>query len=199
MGVIQSFDISEIKKTFNLEYFLETGTNMGDGIQYCMKYNFIKYYSVELLKDYYEKSKEKFQFQNNVKLYLGDSISQLPIMLKEIPSIKNILFWMDAHLPSAYSNEYSNNNLDLTFPLEKELSIICQNRNISNDYFIIDDLRIYENGFHYQSGNAPTPHKHPTKNDIIFIYDLFEKTHHIIRDFRNEGYIILKPRKVENG
>lgn len=194
MGAIHNFDIEEIKKTFNLEYLLETGTNEGDAIQYCMRYDFVKYFSVELLNNYYEICKKKFHLQDNVRLYLGDSITQLPIMLNDIPKERNILFWMDAHLPSAYSSEYDNSNLDLAFPLEKELLTIRKNRNTSKDYFIIDDLRIYDNECCY-NGNAPTQHKHPTKNDINFIYDMFAETHNIIKDSRGEGYIIIIPKK----
>lgn len=193
MGTIRSFDIARIKSEYQLKHFVETGTSTGGAISHCMQFGFKTYSSVELLQNVYEQTLEKFRENENVFLYCGESFRILPQILKKISEKEKILFWLDAHLPSVYSNEYNRSNLELEFPLEKELFEITKNRNFVDDYFIIDDLRIYENG-NYHCGNAPLPHKHPMQNDIKFVEELFIKTHEIIRDSRGEGYLILIPK-----
>lgn len=205
MGLISNFDIEAIKKDNNLAYFVETGTGEGTALTHCLKFNFVKYLSVEILGESFRLAKSKFASYDNVVLFNGTSASQLPLMIKDIPKESNILFWIDAHLSSAYSKSSSitvkrsdgswddDRDLATTFPLENELKIIKSNRNTDNDVFIIDDLRIYENES-CEHGNAPGDHKHPAKNDIQFVYDLFEDTHTITKDYRHEGYILLIPK-----
>jgi hypothetical protein len=65
-----------------------------------------------------------------------------------------------------------------------------------NDYFIMDDLRIYEDG-NFESGSW-SDRQRIGGDGINFIYDLLSKTHFIERDYRNEGYIICKPLKFIN-
>ena len=139
-----------------------------------------------------DKECDKFQNQPTVKLFSGRSIEQIPAMLKEIPSGKNVLFWLDAHLPSYYSDEFSNtefSNPDLTYPLEGELQLIKSLRDVSKDFFIIDDMRIYERTF-----STGDNHRHPTRTNAQFIGDMFASTHTMAKDFRDEGYVILIPK-----
>jgi len=108
------------------------------------------------------------------------------------------LFWLDAHLPDFYDNSFGNdylNNKEIFIPLEKELRIIKESKNIENDVFIIDDLRIYEKG-NYQSGNWDGVLKNEkTSSGVNFIYDILSDTHTIVKDYRHEGYIICQPKK----
>jgi len=190
MGFISVFDIDKIKEKYDLNIFLETGTYMGGSLTHIKKFGFLKILSVELIKEIYDKCKIKFINDENIFLYNGNSFDKIKEMLDQVKTTDNILFWLDAHLPSHYSvDEY---DIDLEIPLEKELKNIISNRDISKDYFIIDDLRIYEDGS-YAAGNWLDRKLYNT-DGIQFIYDLFSKTHNIKKDYRNEGYIICEPK-----
>ena len=121
----------------------------------------------------------------------GPSSSVLPKILHRHD--QPIVFWLDAHFPGEmHGLPYdSEKDMDLRLPLERELRIIKDIRDTSNDYFIIDDLRIYEDGPF--SGGVWQDRLKMGGNGIDFIYQLFESTHTISRDYRNEGYIILEP------
>ena len=78
-------------------------------------------------------------------------------------------------------------------PLEHELETICKHRGKnSQDVLLIDDLRLYEDG-PFGSGSWPGRHEFGTKG-IGFIHQLFDETHFITRDFRDEGYLMIAPK-----
>ena len=107
------------------------------------------------------------------------------------------MFWLDAHFPGAEEglNDYNDESREIyRLPLEKELEIISKRTGVYNDVIIIDDLRIYENG-DFESGNLPSNINRPSTPGVKFIYDLFEKTHEILRCYKHEGYLILLPKK----
>lgn len=189
MGKITQHNIKDIKDKYNLAYFFETGTWKGGAIDHCLQFGFEALLSVDIVRD---PACDKFQNQLTVRLFSGKSLDQIPTMLKEIPAGKNALFWLDAHLPSYYSDEFSNtefSNIDLTYPLEGELQLIKSSRDVSKDFFIIDDMRIYERSF-----STGDNHRHPTRTNAQFIGDLFAETHTMSKDFRDEGYVILTPK-----
>ena len=80
---------------FNLETFIETGTNSGDSVEFA-RHIFPAVYSVELHPGRYELCSKRFAGMDNVHLFQGDSEVLLSTLLKKIPN-KRILFWLDAH------------------------------------------------------------------------------------------------------
>lgn len=84
---------------------------------------------------------------------------------------------------------------NLVCPLEEELSIIANNKDISNDVFIIDDLRIYEEG-PFRGGNFPLVARPDNWEftGIDFVYDILIETHNVKKNYNNEGYIICEPK-----
>jgi len=124
------------------------------------------------------------------------TINALSSVLNEIAASKKIVYWLDAHFPGAdfgLSSYDGTADRNLRIPLESELRKICQLRDVKNDIFIIDDLRIYEDG-PFQNGNWPERLK-LGGSGIGFVYELLDKTHHIQRDYRDEGYIVCLPRE----
>ena len=56
------------------------------------------------------------------------------------------LWWLDAHFPGADYGDAgygAEEDIDKRLPMEKELKIMVQNRDLSNDIIFMDDLRIY--------------------------------------------------------
>lgn len=193
MGSISHFDLQGICKEFNLTHFVETGTGSGGGTKHVTDVvKLDSYHTIELNKGFYNQSQIVLAGLPKVYQYHGTTKEQLPVALSNITN-GNILFWLDAHLPELHGGA-TFNSLDnkIKIPLQDELEIIHRLRPNSKDVFICDDLRIYEDG-PFQSGNWTGRHAYGT-NGIGFIETLFNATHIITKDFRAEGYIILKPR-----
>jgi len=201
MGSMNIFDVNYIKNKFNINYFIETGTGIGNSLKYVLEETkenkFDEYISIEISKTLYEKClsiKEKYN-NYNIKLINSNSPEGLSEILSVIPIDKNIFFWLDAHFPDADHNNASYTSIkdkNIRIPLEEEIKIIKENRKNCKDYFIIDDLRIYEDG-NFEGGNWKD-RVHYGGDGIQFIHDAFSDTHEITKLFNHEGYIVLIPK-----
>jgi len=106
--------------------FVETGTNIGSGVQQALNAGFEKIISIECIPSLYENCKNRFSDNKNVEIIFGNSREEL------FPSIKNIkekiVFWLDGH-------EYYD------IPLLEELE--CIENSFRDDHTIlIDDIRM---------------------------------------------------------
>ena len=201
MGSLNIFDIATLKNQYNLDIFIETGTGLGGSLVYALEvtkeYPFSEYYSIEISTSIYERCLHipKEYPSHHIRLLNESSVIGLEIILKDLNPEKNILFWLDAHFPNVDYNfaSYTETKNKLSrIPLEEEIRLIKQYRSKSKDYFIIDDLRIYEDG-NYESGNW-TDRNLYGGNGIQFIYDAFEDSHTITKLNNDEGYVILTPK-----
>lgn len=192
MGYLSTFSLQSLIDSFDIEVFVETGTYRGDGLNHASAFNFKKLFSVELMDEFYQQSLNRFLNDTRITILKDNSIDGLDKITNGMK--ENCLFWLDAHLPDFYDKKYGNDYMGqkkLFIPLEDELKIIKNNKNIENDVFIIDDIRIYVDD-NYQSGNWND--SDATKlNGINFIYDILGKTHEFQKDLRHEGYLICTP------
>jgi hypothetical protein len=179
----------------NLLHFIETGTGLGDTVDF-VKDSFTAIWSIELIEAICDKARQRFWENKNVRIYCGESVAGLEIMLgsADVP----VLFFLDAHFPGAdfgYARYDSEKDPDKRIPLQKEIETIlkCRGEAVKNDCFIIDDLRVYEDG-EYGDGNWPL-RKELGGDGIGFIYDAFGETHYIEKDYRYQGFIVLTPWK----
>lgn len=195
-NVAQLLAFTMVHKTL---YLIETGTGLGESIKFakdCFRMN----YTIEVMPEIYEKAKIELGSETNVMLICNDSKRGLKQILEsdKVLHTEPILFFLDAHFPGAdfgladYDAGYDD---DLRIPLKQELETISRLRGdyLKNDVFIIDDLRIYEEG-PFEAGNWEHRDKLGGKG-IDFVYDLFAETHYIEKDYRYQGFIILKPIK----
>ena len=197
MGVLDRFNLLSLMTKYNLRYFIETGTGDGTSLDHSLKFSFDRYYSIELFKPIFDLALKKYEKDEDVELLNDNSEAGLTSILKELPKDKPCLYWLDAHFPGAdyhYSDYNNENRSRIRIPLQAELEVIKENRPLNKDVILIDDLRIYEDG-PFEAGNWD---KRSTLggNGIKFIFDLFDKTHNIERDFRDQGYIILTPKDI---
>lgn len=198
MGSLKSFNLSDLLINLNIDTFVETGTYTGNSLEYALSTSlFKKLYSVELLEQYYNSCLQKFINNKNIELVHNNSIDGLKYILKKIKT-NNVLFWLDAHLPDFYDPNIKKNYVeqeDLFIPLKSELEVIKKGKDISNDIFLIDDLRIYESGS-FENGNWNEVHQNEKyKDGINFVYNILENTHDIQKLYKDEGYIICVPKK----
>jgi hypothetical protein len=192
MGALHHHNIQEYIENYKLSNYVETGTGMGECLQHALQFNFENLYSVEIYPKVFESVEKKF-VDTKAKVLLGNSFEVLPEILKTLDG--DVLFFLDAHFPGAdfhYETYTSTADYDTRLPLEKELRTIKNNRDISKDVFIIDDLRVYEDN-NYGDGNWPL-RQQAGGDGISFIYEIFEHTHNVDRDLRYQGFLIITPK-----
>jgi len=183
-------------ENYNISSFVETGTGLGDTVAYVLSNskNLIDVLSVEIYKDIANKASERFQNYTNCKIINNNSYDGL---LEILPSLKErVLFFLDAHFPGAdfgYTSYGDDIEINLKLPLQRELELICSNRDTSRDVFLIDDLRIYEEG-NYELGNWPKENG-AVHTGIDFIYDYLAKTHNIQKHSFCSGFITILPKQ----
>jgi hypothetical protein len=196
MGSISRFNLNRIIKEYNAIYFFETGTGQGDGIEHALKSPFKKIFSTEIMPQLAKKASSRFTSFEHVSVIESDSIKALA---EELPNLtSNCIFWLDAHFPGADSGIKKYDATDdesIRLPLEREINLIKKIRVGFNDVFIIDDLRIYENGL-YQHGNAPLDTRPRHSRNIDFIRQQYSQSHLIAKLYLDEGYLLLLPRSI---
>jgi len=195
MGHLNKFDLQDIIDNNDVQVLIETGTGTGSSLRHALLYPFKKIYSIEIMTELQNKNIDTFSQYTNCVLINKSSKDGLIDALQQIPQSQNTLFYLDAHFPGTDDGTLTimdTQDRDLRIPLESELEAIQEIRDTSNDVFIIDDLRIYEDN-DYEHGNWSGRDLYGG-NGIDFIYNLFGDTHTIRRDLRDQGYIILTPK-----
>lgn len=124
------------KFTKKTEYFIETGSYAGDGIQLALESGFQKVYSIELSPNLYRDCINRFRGNEKVEIILGDSTYKLREILEKNPGMK-FTYWLDGH----YSGG-STAKGEKECPLREELESILS-REIEGELIYIDDMRHY--------------------------------------------------------
>lgn len=206
MGQLNTFDLTDWIEKYNLKTYFETGTGEGISLQYASNYNdFDKLYSVDIDGGLIDSAKNKFIGNTKINLIHEYSTNAIKEVLPLLGANVNILFFLDAHFPGADFHKISYEESLRTFgknsiPLQEELEIITSLKDVSNDVFVIDDLMLYESG-DFESIRQGVVWKHAELQKELnlvteskFIYDIFEKTHNLTKDFRHQGYLIITPK-----
>lgn len=126
--------ILHLTKKNNYNYFVETGTLMGETILRFID-DFDKLYTIELSPYYYNEFNNTNYNREKIKSILGDSSEMLKPVVNELNG--DTIFFLDGHYSSGNTAKGTKD-----CPLLEELSII-------NRYFkyegliIIDDLRLF--------------------------------------------------------
>jgi hypothetical protein len=138
-GALNKKFIQDLRQTFNMDIFFETGTYMGATTLNAVPY-FKKVITVELFDELFENNKKTFAVLPNVNAYHGKS----PEIIKTVaPTINGkILFWLDAHYSgegTALSGD-NQENPDAITAIRGELRAIKE-AGISDCVILIDDFR----------------------------------------------------------
>ena len=196
----QAIQIKNVLDFYDIKNFVETGTGKAEVVQTVVEADdTLNIHTIEVIPEIYDKNKINFSYLKDVNWHLGTSFDILPEILPDLKG--TTLFWMDAHFPgadfglSSYGDEKDD---DKRLPLKKELETIVENRDVSNDVFVIDDLRIYEDG-PFGDGNWEDREKYGG-DGIEFIEELFDETHYVVKSYNAQGSILLFPvsKDIEN-
>jgi hypothetical protein len=195
MGELFLHDLQKYIDEWECSVFVETGTGVGTGIEFALRYPFSKLYSIEYVEELYEACLESFD-DSRLTLLNHDSLTGLKQILEENKDVPSMLFWLDAHFPGADFGFNSYDHMidvpELHKPLAAEIELIAKSRPDKNDVFIIDDLQIYEDG-PFELLDPQFKEKYGDLG-IDFIHDNYGKTHVMTRDYRHQGFMILTPK-----
>lgn len=192
----EAIQVENVLDFYDIKNFVETGTGAAEVVRSVSSINSnLNVHTIEIIEEIYERNKISFSYLTNVNWHLGQSSD---VLLEILPTLKgNTLFWLDAHFPGAdfgmasYGDEP---DLDKRLPLKKELEIIVKNKDVKNDVFVIDDLRIYEDG-PFEDGSW-TDRKKYGGDGIEFIDEFFDETHYVVKSYNKQGFIILFPLSI---
>ena len=196
----QAIQIKNVLDFYDIKNFVETGTGQAEVVQTVVEADdTLNVHTIEVIPEIYDKNKINFSYLKDVNWHLGTSFDILPEILPDLKG--TTLFWMDAHFPgadfglSSYGDEKDD---DKRLPLKKELETIVANRDVTNDVFVIDDLRIYEDG-PFGDGNWEDREKYGG-DGIEFIDELFDESHYVVKSYNAQGSILLFPvsKDIEN-
>ena len=189
----QAIKIKNVLDYYDIKNFVETGTGQAEVVRSVYEANEdLNIHTIEVVEEIFDQNKIKFSYLKDVSWHLGTSFKILPAILPTFDG--NTLFWMDAHFPGAdfgLSSYGDEKDMDKRLPLKRELESIVQSRDVKNDVFVIDDLRIYEDG-PFETGNWDERTKYGG-DGIGFIEEMFEDTHYIGRSYNAQGSVILFP------
>jgi len=178
---------------------VETGTGDGCSLDGTLRaWDFKALYSCDIDPKILAISKKLFADHAKVHIEHAASADFLRHLLPTLPLDAPILFWLDAHFPGCYSGAQlsAEPDMNLRFPLEEELEIIAATRPLGQDVITCDDLRLYVDGPY---GHGPLIAREletcPEVRNIDFVYDIMGETHHIATSVKDDGYIILTPRR----
>ena len=210
MGLLREHKLNDYIDKYNLKYYFETGTGKAECLEYALRYPFEEYWTVDIDEDLIEESFNKFRnMSKNINLLIGKSTEIIDEYVPQIPKESPTLFYLDAHFPGAdfqkctYEESIREHKKD-AFPLEEEVDVILEKRDISKDVFIIDDLVLYEEGdFECLKVGCVWEYgwlqeELDLKTDSKFLYEKFEKTHDFKKDLRSQGYLIITPKQNES-
>ncbi len=165
--------IDDYRQQYNLNVLVETGTFLGDTIEY-FKNKFDELYSIELSKELAIRAMKRFETDKNISIIQGDSGIIFETL---IPSLNSpALFWIDGH----YSSEFFHNGefiitakSDKHTPVEKELDVLLNS--VHRNIILIDDARLFTGTSDYPTLEEvkqkilPYSYSMKVENDIIHI------------------------------
>lgn len=132
---------SELRSMMKIpcQIFVETGTFLGETTDLA-KNMFEMVHTIEIQSELFERARNLFAGNSNVKCYLGDS----SIVLEDIcKNLKNpTCFWLDGHYSGGKTGKGEKN-----VPLYAELEMImkyCSEKCV----ILIDDCRLFQKTYH---------------------------------------------------
>lgn len=122
-----------LSKYPNLTY-VETGTYKGESIDVALACGFQNIISIEVDRQLYEDTVNRFRDFPNIRIIHGDSGKILYDAIRYIDG--SITFWLDAHMTS-------NSGIgDKACPVLEELGQIARH-DIKNHTILVDDMRLF--------------------------------------------------------
>jgi len=130
-----SLTVDVLKKYNYNNWFVETGTFTGGGVEIALQAGFNHIRSVEIYEPFYTSVKNRYKKDKRVELFLGDAELLLWEMIKDID--EPITFFLDSHVVTQTDNLKGIREI----PLLQELDEIYRH-SIKEHTILIDDRRM---------------------------------------------------------
>jgi len=128
---------------FRNDYFVETGTHLGNGLKTALDAGHVKCYTIEIHQHLHQDACKRFAqeiSQGKVECYHGDSAVILPKIISGLTS--RATFWLDAHISSNYGDKLAKN-----CPIFEELNAV-DSSHVKDHTIIIDDVSCFDQKAH---------------------------------------------------
>lgn len=139
--------IDQYRRDFGLRTLVETGTFLGDTVEF-FKDRFDRIYSIELSEELFAEASKRFQNSKHITILQGDSGVLLQSLVKTINA--PTLFWLDGHYSSEF---YYGDRYIKTARGEKVTPILAELDAVLNDdhlhVILIDDARLFNGDWEY--------------------------------------------------
>ena len=170
-------------------------------MSHALKYDFEKFYTVDLDEELYEKAKNRF-VGYPLTLINNYSSKALDEYVPQLDPNTPVFFFLDAHFPGADFHKISYEESIRTykeeaFPLLNEIKIIKKHRDISNDVFLIDDWKLYDTSHEYEMpawDYRGLQEELGLATDPKIIFSEFETTHDCKVNTRHQGFLFITPK-----
>ena len=200
MGVLRDHDLaSYIAKGYTI--LAETGTGTGTAVSHALGFPFKAIYSCDIDAEQIWLMQARYRHDERVHLFPLRSDDYIRALLEDKvgnPPIKTddrVLWFLDSHFPGfdLYKAAIdAEKNLDVRLPLQTELNLLLSYGR-THDVIIADDLRIFEKGPFASRNMDQIGYGYAAAYDRPLDLSGWEKTHTIVRDYRDTGYMILTP------
>ena len=140
-AINKRMEVRNIGKEYNCNILVETGTYLGEMIEFQSP-NFKKIYSIEISDFYYNYSKNRLKRYSNIHIEKGDSGKVLDKLVNKINENDRVLYWLDGHYSGGNTGKGESES-----PIIKELEIVFATKR--KDVILIDDAREFtgKNGY----------------------------------------------------
>jgi len=125
--------VLQLKKIFNIDTFIETGTFKGKTTTWASNH-FRRVFTVEFSEPLYKDAVKNLAKYSNIKCLFGSSSERLPEILAQLD--KPAIFWLDAHWCGG--STYGSND---ECPLMDEMELIIEQK--LDHIILIDDARLF--------------------------------------------------------
>lgn len=184
-----------LRRSFQLDTFLETGCFRGDSMALAYAAGFPKVISCDINPDNVAACRQRFP---EAEVLEAESTEMLGPRFPEIlPGMGKTLFWLDAHFAILYGHDETDRN---RFPLAEELRLIRDGKpDYIHDVIAFDDLRVIRDPANprYRQGEL-TGDEASLYVDITLkeLLEPFAASHEATVVHAQEGSVVLLPRSV---
>lgn len=197
MGSLNRFNLQDILPLSPIDTLVETGTGLGNSLEWALQAGFQTLYSVEQEEVLFARCRQRFAAYPQVHLHQGQSIAFLTSIAAK--QLRHVFYFLDAHFTggadfglTTYAESAARED---SYPLLDELEVLLKT-DLSQSIIVIDDARMYFD-VAYQSGICPEfARRWQDRAALMERLRPLQSTHTIQLLSQDEGYLVIVPKTL---